>query len=299
MKRHCSVAADQRSAFTLVELLVVIAIIGTLTGLLLSATQKAREAANRAACANNLKQIGIAFHLHHESLGYFPTGGWHATTPPTYINGTPAVGAEQKAGWGFQILPYVEGNNAWSGGAGTNDEERAKVAVGTPLKLFFCPARRKPQTVTYPDAYSPSLGGGSITHGLCDYAASNREGTGVVRQKTPVKIELITNGLSNTLMVSEKRLNLSLLGQPTNTDDNQGYTCGWNNDTIRKVGRQPAPDFFAPSGDGLGGFGSSHPQRFNALFADGSVRPLPYKINKNVFMLMGSINDGQSIPGNF
>jgi prepilin-type processing-associated H-X9-DG protein len=235
--------------------------------------------------------------MHHDELGYFPTGGWNASSPPTYIDGRPAVGQEQRAGWGFQILPYLEQSDVWLGGQATNDKDRAALAVSTPIKVFFCPSRRKPQTVSYADDYQPSLTGGNTAHALCDYAASNREGTGVVRQYVPVTIEQVTKGTSNTLMVSEKRLNLQLLGQPNNTDDNQGYTCGWNNDTIRKVSRQPKPDFWAPSGDGLGAFGSSHPLRFNALFTDGSVRSIPYAINKNIFMTLGDINDQSPVPG--
>jgi prepilin-type N-terminal cleavage/methylation domain-containing protein/prepilin-type processing-associated H-X9-DG protein len=282
------------AGFTLIELLVVMAIIGILTSLLLPAVQKVRESANRMTCVNNLKQIGLAIHCHHDILHFLPSGGWHPYTAPSYTCGVPDTGKQQRAGWAFQILPYLEADAVWRGAGATTDKERALIAIRTTIPTYFCPSRRPPQTVVYGDEYVPRLTGGKITHALSDYAASNKEGTGAVRQFLPVHLAEITDGLSNTLLVAEKRLNLFHLGQPQE-DDNQGYTAGFNLDTVRKTHRAPAPDYRARFGDGGGLFGSSHPGRFNALFCDGSVRGISYTIPKKLFRLLGQKDDGKPV----
>src|SRR5262249_24426439 len=151
---------------------------------------------------------------------------------------------------------------------------------------FFCPSRRGPQTLTYQDEYVPPLTGSEITHALCDYAASNWEETGVVRQIYPTRIADIRDGTSQTLLVGEKRLNLSELGQKQ-PDDNEGYTAGWDEDTVRRTDRTPGPDYHGTS-TGEKRFGSSHPGKFNVVFADGSVRSLAYSIDKTVFSYLGN-----------
>jgi prepilin-type processing-associated H-X9-DG protein len=243
-----------------------------------------------------LRQIGLAFHNLHDQLESFPTGGWDWWSTPAYDSGRPLAGEFQKAGWGFQILPYVEAENVWKGGGpDAGDLDRIRVAVGTPNRVFFCPTRRRPQTVLFSDP--GYLDGTPVTTALCDYAASNYEETGVLRYRYPTRLADITDGTSNTLLAGDKRLNLRFLGR-TQPDDDTGYATGFANDVIRRTDRPPAPDYQAETGDGDWRFGSSHPGRFNALFADGSVRALSYTIDPTVFSFLGNKNDGQTYSGN-
>jgi hypothetical protein len=131
----------------LVELLVVIAIIGILVALLLPAIQAAREAARRATCTNQVKQIALAWHLHHDTHKYLPSGGWGYNYMADPDRGT---GAKQPGSWAYSCLPYLEEQAIHQIGAGiTGSTSAAKKSALTdmssrPVAGFYCPTRRPP-----------------------------------------------------------------------------------------------------------------------------------------------------------
>jgi prepilin-type N-terminal cleavage/methylation domain-containing protein len=129
----------RRSAFTLVELLVVIAIISILMGLLLPAVQKVREAAARIKCQNNLKQLGLALHNHHDALGSFPPGGGGPLFGPPFVNRFSAHS---------RLLPYLEQDNCFRTIDFTmppTDPMNVECAQGNALSVFLCPSDPAPQ----------------------------------------------------------------------------------------------------------------------------------------------------------
>src|SRR5262249_16667748 len=111
-----------------------------LIGLLLPAVQKVREAAARIQCSNNLKQIGLAFHNHHDSFGCFPSGGTWPGAPRVMVNSGPATFPQPHWGWRHQILPFIEQDNLFRLPAGQEG-----VIIGTPVKAYWCPTRSRPQ----------------------------------------------------------------------------------------------------------------------------------------------------------
>src|SRR5262245_55276296 len=139
-----------RGAFTLVELLVVIAIIGVLVALLLPAVQKVRAVAGRASCQNNLKQLGVALHHYHDSIGHFPPSMqpkvWPGdpTLPPYFFSWSVLA----------ELNPYLEQTNIYQtmdlsyplyvkGTSGFVVSAPNQFAAGQTVKLFLCPSDKQ------------------------------------------------------------------------------------------------------------------------------------------------------------
>jgi hypothetical protein len=148
---------------------VVIAIIGLLIGLLMPAVQKAREAANRVSCANNLKQIGLAMHHYHLNF--------HRLPPRALLAGPADANQSAGATWAVLIMPFLEQDNLyrqWDLSRRYYDQnDQARL---TPVKSYFCPSRRSASGLGSISGDQAILSGGSLDNNvsgaLGDYAAS-------------------------------------------------------------------------------------------------------------------------------
>lgn len=201
-----------RAGFTLIELLVVVAIIAVLIGLLVPAVQQVRESANRSACQNNLKQLGVALHNFHSARKVFPASGWTTAGP-----GNPAG---KFVGWRALTLPYIEQENLqklydfnshwWEG---TNP-----TAGGVQVLTYQCPSVPSRQRVlsavaksprpamTFPVPIAPTdyevvMGVQPASIDPQYYNSGNR--FSVMHRDSRVRMTDVKDGTSSTIMVVE------------------------------------------------------------------------------------------------
>jgi len=357
MPRNEMQSSRSRRGFTLIELLVVIAIIAILIGLMLPAVQKVRAAAYRIQCTNNLKQMGLAVHNHISQIESLPSAGcgagiaantWFpppddtmsAVFPPSYtfgIAGTviPDGPRRQMAGWGFQLLPYIEQDNLWRGTQSNGNPDIAQdEAMKTPLRVYRCPARGKerifplsgsqilknhPVQNYAPNPYSTLQQSQAYQ---TDYAANGGlqstatvdawggpfipYGVGGFTRPLLRTVADFKDGQSNTILIGEKLINRGLWSnqQP---DDALGYAAGWYYSTVRfgsyYNGQQSLPippqeDYVSAQpvpGGNQGRFGSSHLGSVLFVFGDGSVRPVRHGVDGTVFAALCHMSDGMTV----
>ncbi|MBC7852546.1 MAG: DUF1559 domain-containing protein [Pirellulaceae bacterium] len=301
--------SPKRPAFTLIELLVVIAIIGVLVALLLPAVQFAREAARRMSCSNNLKQIGIALHLYHDSHKKFPPGRWGLNHSVQSL-----------------MLPYMEQevihrkidfNVIWS--HANNAEAR-----GIIVPIFLCPSDR---------ANMPNGWAGNNYHGcegnLLEKAASTGA-NGMFCNNSFALMADASDGTTNTAAFAERLkgdwsnaqvtaasdrfigpagmitpdqgMNACRAVDVTNLANQNGSNTGapWLAGTVDNGGYQHV----APPGDRSCAFppgksslaaSSSHPNGVMLLKCDGSVAFVPKTINLLVWRAWGSKDGNEAV----
>ncbi|QDU60253.1 Type II secretion system protein G precursor [Planctomycetes bacterium Pan216] len=318
------------SGFTLVELLVVIAIIGVLVALLLPAIQQAREAARRAQCTNNLRQIGLAMLNYAEANGTLPFGSrlMGSLTSPNSGNPTHPVsgsGWVNDMGWYSGILPFMDQQQlydlvdfdiSWAGhSSGSHRNEQAR---RTRVGVMGCPSDQMIQQAWTSREYAYWAGNYAINFGNTDYGQQAKAGTAFFgapfRQGSTVALKEVTDGLSKTLLAGEVINAGGLYGDFSRTTGSQGFTA-WitpNSTTCDEVTRL-APTTAEQQRAGLCttllnsgwtavqnqfyGSRSKHLGGVNSVMCDGSVRFTGDGIDLGVWRSLSTTQGGEITSG--
>jgi prepilin-type N-terminal cleavage/methylation domain-containing protein/prepilin-type processing-associated H-X9-DG protein len=312
--------------FTLVELLVVIAIIGVLVALLLPAIQAAREASRRAACQNQMKQMGLGLQNYESAKKVFPPGTWTAAGVKLEdpFSGYP---------WATFILPYLEQGNIYNQVDLTQPGYAYPTLLGTPdhilalkqlIPIYHCPSSG--HALTY--NYTPGSSNQGDEIGVMEYvgiAGSDRFGKpkgfpssdGILFKGSEIGFKDIEDGSSNTMLVGEysdlapgQKFEDGGL-QANDTVWNMGHFVGEDTNngddaatySVRTVAYLPNTAFYWPCVGCVRPKGftttraslkSAHPGGVHVAMADGSVSFISDDIDLTAFQNMADRSDGGS-----
>jgi len=302
-----------RLAFTLVELLVVIAIIGVLVALLLPAVQAAREAARRTQCSNNLKQLAIAVHNHHDTHNRFPQNG-------SRTGDNSGVCCNEFAwSWIARTLPFIEANPLYDQAGIDTKSMKGNVYIQTKIKSFLCPsdgAQGQNPSTTRSDSWIWSDAPIGLTNykgvsganwcygnwpyagptGNCDCFYQDGKGRGdgiffrtdILYKQTFAEV---TDGTSNTLMIGEDVPEVS-------------SWCSWPyaNHAVGTCAIPPNVNLKKEFGaaytwnyENTYSFRSRHPAGLQFGLADGSVRFLSQTVNLQTYRDLSSKQGGETV----
>ncbi|WP_442484986.1 DUF1559 family PulG-like putative transporter [Aeoliella sp. SH292] len=319
MEERVALNPRVRTAFTLVELLVVIAIIGILVALLLPAVQAARESARRTECVNKLKQWSIAMHLHHDTHGKMPMG----------CRGSRSDNSIPRQTWVMRLWPFIEQTAIDA----ANDPEShlydppftipgtLNGLGGYELPMYRCPSDPNGQDITT-GTYQRRRGSYAVNWGHVPFGgtyrpdrfapgvAPFRHDGGVTTKPRATPFSQITDGTSNTLMVSEV-----LIGQTNEDKDWRGdilndegtfrfQTMNTPNSSVADI---VADGYFVDIQDTAmpvvnGAFTvqqaaarSRHPGGVNAAMCDGSVDFFSDDISLTTWVSLGTMNGQEAV----
>jgi prepilin-type N-terminal cleavage/methylation domain-containing protein len=305
MSVHRPRSAAPPRGFTLIELLVVIAIIAILIALLVPAVQKVREAANRASCQNNMKQIGLGIHNYHDTK---------KKLPPLHTMGS------GEATWAVFILPFIEQDPAyklWNTDRQGDYYIAPQAARDVQIVIYYCSSRKTaPRMGPGVSRAFPGFPAKPAPGAQSDYAACAGHNTNLdngammfanatftppppqpqgIKWFSQTAFADILDGLSNTIFVGEKHLRpLEIAGDRSFADSDASDT----NFSICGTGFPLAqgPDQDLNNNNRFWQFGSYHAGVCQFLLGDGSVRPVSNGTNVTTLERLARRNDGQPVP---